>query len=294
VRSTGSNAGWGAGEWLVVEADESDRSLLKLAPRIAVLTNAELDHHATYSSQRDVDETFRAFLAMAEHVVLGDEPGLERFPGSVARAEHVALEPGGSRFEYEGATVALPVPGEHNVRNAAAALAACRLAGAEPRDAAAALADFTGAGRRFEHVGATAAGALVVDDYAHHPTEVRATLAAARTLNPRRVVAVFQPHLFSRTARQQREFGAALALADLVVVLDVYPARERAEDYPGVSGRLVAAAAADAAHGRTVAWLPDFDAAEAFLRAELRAGDLLLTLGAGNVDALGRRLLAGV
>jgi UDP-N-acetylmuramate--alanine ligase len=293
VRSTGTNAGWGAGEWLIVEADESDRSLLKLAPRIGVLTNAELDHHATYSSQRDVDETFRAFLAMAAQVVLGDEPDLTRFHGSVARPEHVELEPGGSRFSVDGVPVTLAIPGEHNARNAAAALAAAALAGAPPAAAAAAMADFTGAGRRFERVGTTPVGALVVDDYAHHPTEVRATIAAARTLEPARVVAVFQPHLFSRTARQHREFGAALALADLVVVLDVYPARERAEDYPGVTGRLVAEAAADAAGGRPVAWLPDFDSAERFVRAELREGDLLLTLGAGNVDALGRRLLAG-
>jgi UDP-N-acetylmuramate--alanine ligase len=187
--------------------------------------------------------------------------------------------------------VELPVPGAHNVRNAAAALAACALAGADPAAAATALASFGGAGRRFERLGTTAAGAAVVDDYAHHPTEVRATIAAARTLEPRRVVAVFQPHLFSRTRHQFREFGAALALADLVVVLDVYPARERAEDFPGVSGRLVAAAAADAAAGRPVAWLPGFDAAERFLRAELAEGDLLLTLGAGDVDALGRRLV---
>jgi UDP-N-acetylmuramate--alanine ligase len=131
----------------------------------------------------------------------------------------------------------------------------------------------------------------VVDDYAHHPTEVRATIAAARTLEPRRVVAVFQPHLFSRTRHQFREFGAALALSDLAVVLDVYPARERAEDFPGVTGRLVAAATADSSGGRRVAWLPGFDEAERFLRAELREGDLLLTLGAGNVDALGRRLV---
>jgi UDP-N-acetylmuramate--alanine ligase len=293
VRSTGSNAGWGAGEWLVVEADESDRSLLKLAPRTAVLTNAELDHHATYSSQRDVDDTFRAFLDMAEDVVLGDEPGMTRFRGSVARPEHVELEPGGSRFTLDGVQVTLAVPGAHNARNAASALAAVALAGARLEDAAAALASFTGAGRRFERLGRTAAGALVVDDYAHHSTEVRATILAARTLNPRRVVAVFQPHLYSRTARQQREFGEALALADVVVVLEIYPARERAEDYPGITGRLVAAAAADAAGGRPVAWLPDFDAAERFLRAELREGDLLLTLGAGNVDALGRRLVAG-
>ncbi len=296
VRSTGSNAGWGAGEWLVVEADESDRSLLELAPTIAVLTNAELDHHATYASQRDVDDTFRAFLAMADHVVLGDEPGLTRFPGTVASPQHVELEPGGSTFAFGDTTVTLTVPGEHNARNAAAALAAARLAGADPAAAAAALADFSGAGRRFERLGVTATGAQVVDDYAHHPTEVRATIAAARTLAPQRVVAVFQPHLFSRTRHQFREFGAALAQADLVVVLDVYPARERAEDFPGVTGRLVAAAAADAADGRRVAWLPRFDDAEAFLRTELRAGDLLLTLGAGDVDALGRRLVeqAGV
>jgi UDP-N-acetylmuramate--alanine ligase len=274
----------------VVEADESDRSLLKLAPRIAVLTNAELDHHATYASQRDVDDTFRAFLGLAEEVVLGDEPDLERFPGRVARPEAVALQPSGSRFVYEGVEVVLPVPGVHNARNAATALAACALAGADLREAAGALADFGGAGRRFERVGTTASGALVVDDYAHHPTEVRATIAAARTLGPRRVVAVFQPHLFSRTRHQYREFGAALAEADLVALVDIYPARERAEDFPGVTGRLVAAAAADAAGGRRVAWLPGFDEAERFLRAELRDGDLLLTLGAGSIDALGRRL----
>jgi UDP-N-acetylmuramate--alanine ligase len=292
VRSTGSNAAWGTGEWLVVEADESDRSLLKLTPRIAVLTNAELDHHATYSSQRDVDETFRAFVAKADDVVLGDEPGLARFPGTTAEPEDVELEPGGSRFAFDGVGVKLAIPGAHNARNAATALAACRLAGADLAQAAAALADFSGAGRRFERVGTTPGGALVIDDYAHHPTEVRATIAAARTLSPRRVVAVFQPHLFSRTAHQYREFGVALAQADLVVVLDVYPARERAEDFPGVTGRLVAAAAADAAGGRRVAWLPQFEDAERFLRTELFDGDLLLTLGAGNVDELGRRLLS--
>src|SRR5688572_24518524 len=276
VRSTGSNAGWGSGDWLVVEADESDRSLLELAPRIAVLTNAELDHHATYASQRDVDDTFRAFLRLGGDVVLGDEPGLERFAGQVARPEHVELEPGGSRFSFRSVPVELAVPGAHNARNAACALAACELAGADPAAAAAALAGFGGAGRRFERLGVTAAGGLVVDDYAHHPTEVRATIAAARTLEPGRVVAVFQPHLFSRTRHQYREFGEALAEADVVAVLDVYPARERAEDFPGVTGHLVAAAAADAAAGRRVAWLPGFDEAERFLRAELRSGDLVL------------------
>ena len=296
VRSTGANAGWGTGGWLVVEADESDRSLLELSPTIAVLTNAELDHHATYASRRDVDATFGAFLALAEQAVVWDRPELtaladpERLTTFDVPAATLELHPGGSRFELDGVEVALSVPGAHNARNAAAALTAARLAGIDLAAAAAALGDFTGAGRRFERLGTTPAGAEVVDDYAHHPTEVRATLEAARTLGPRRVVAAFQPHLYSRTARQAREFGVALALADVVVVLDVYPARERTEDHPGITGRLVAASAAAAANGRRVAWLPGFSEAEAFLRAELREGDLLLTLGAGDVDALGRAL----
>src|SRR5688500_11172616 len=261
VRSTGSNAGWGAGEWLVVEADESDRSLLELAPAIAVLTNAELDHHTTYSSQRDVDETFRAFLALARRAtVVWDRPGLLALaPEGVTLVPFDAepeLTAGGSRFALDGATVELGVPGTHNARNAAAALTAARLAGADPAAAATALRDFEGAGRRFERLGTTPQGAAVVDDYAHHPTEVAATIEAARTLAPRRVIAVFQPHLYSRTARQAAEFGAALAAADEVVVLDVYPARERAEDFPGVSGLLVARAAAAAGAGSRVAWVP--------------------------------------
>jgi UDP-N-acetylmuramate--alanine ligase len=132
----------------------------------------------------------------------------------------------------------------------------------------------------------------VYDDYAHHPTEVAATIAAARTLAPARLVAVFQPHLFSRTRALAREFGRALAGADVVVVLAVYPARERADDFPGVDGRLVAVAAADAAHGHTVAWLPSFDDASRFLSEALRAGDLCLAMGAGDVDSLARSLVA--
>jgi UDP-N-acetylmuramate--alanine ligase len=297
VRSTGANAGWGSGEWLIVEADESDRSLLKLEPTIAVLTNAELDHHTTYASQRDVDETFRAFLAKAREAVVWARPELLALAGGTAATPFDVPDPeltaGGSRFALDGVAVELPVPGAHNARNAAAALTAARLAGADLAAAAAALRDFAGAGRRFERLGKTASGALVVDDYAHHPTEVAATLAAARTLAPRRLVAAFQPHLYSRTQREARHFGHALAAADLAVVLDVYPARERAEDYPGVSGLLVAEATYDAAGGRRVAWMRDLESARRFLAAELRAGDLLLTLGAGDVDGLGRALLAG-
>jgi UDP-N-acetylmuramate--alanine ligase len=190
----------------------------------------------------------------------------------------------------DGVRVELAVPGAHNVENALAAIAACRAAGVSPAEAAAPLGGFSGAGRRFEDHGRTASGARVVDDYAHHPTEVRATLEAARTLQPERLVACFQPHLYSRTRELAREFGKALALADVVVVLDVYPARELGADFPGVSGLLVAQAAADAAGGRSVWWLPSHEEAERFLENELREGDLLVTLGAGDVDRVARDL----
>ena len=280
----------------MVEADESDRSMLSLHVDVAVVTNVELDHHATYGSLAEVREAFRALLAGAPQAVLWDRPDVLALRGD---APHVAfdvpapaLDGGGSTFEWRGRTVRLAIPGAHNARNAAAALEAVALAGADPAAAVAALADFAGAGRRFQALGTTSSGARVIDDYAHHPTEVAATIDAARTLAPGRVVAVFQPHLYSRTQRLARDFGAALARADVAAVLDVYPARERAEDFPGVTGLLVAEAAADAAGGRPVLWLPTFDAAEPVLGDLLRAGDLCLVLGAGDVDELGRRLVA--
>ena len=164
------------------------------------------------------------------------------------------------------------MPGLHNAVNAAGALTASALAGADPARAAAALADFRGARRRFELLGSTEKQIPIYDDYAHHPTEVAATIAAARTLAPARLVAVFQPHLYSRTRALAREFGRALAGADIVVVLAVYPARERAEDFPGVDGHLIAAATADAAGGRPVAWMPSFDDARRFLSRDAARG----------------------
>jgi UDP-N-acetylmuramate--alanine ligase len=294
------NAAWGAGDWAVIEADESDRSFLKLARDVAVVLNVELDHHSTYRSLGELTEAFADFARPARVRVLGPGVGLPGDGEEVGfgieagdlRAEQVDLSPGGSRFRVNGAQVELRVPGRHNVLNALGALAACRALGLEVAEAARTLAGFRGAGRRFQDHGRTASGARVFDDYAHHPTEVRATLEAARTLEPRRLVACFQPHLYSRTRKLAREFGAALALADLVVVLEIYPARERAEDFPGVSGLLVARAAADAAHGRPVWWLPRMDDAERWLAGELDARDVLLTLGAGNVDELARRLTA--
>jgi UDP-N-acetylmuramate--alanine ligase len=295
LQSTGSNAAWGSGEWIVVEADESDRSLLKLDPDVAVLTNAELDHHATYASRLDLEQTFRVFMARAgAGAVVWDRPELRALCPAGAHtydAPDVTLSARGSRFDWHGLDVALSVPGAHNAVNAAGALTAADLAGADAARAVEALRDFRGARRRFELLGETAANVPVYDDYAHHFTEVAAAIAAARTLEPARLVTVFQPHLFSRTRSLARELGVALAAADIAAVLAVYPARERAEDFPGVQGRLVAAAAADAAAGRAVAWVPGFDDAGRFLAATLRRGDLCLLMGAGDIDALGRSLV---
>jgi UDP-N-acetylmuramate--alanine ligase len=299
LRAAGTNAAWGEGELAVIEADESDRSFLKLARDVAVVTNVELDHHATFRSLGELERAFAEFTAPASERIHWERVRLPGSPptltygttGGDLRAEGVELLPLGSRFRVEGVEVELGVPGEHNVLNALAALAACRSGGVPLAEAAPALKGFTGAGRRFEEHGATPSGARVFDDYAHHPTEVQATLEAARTLAPARLVAVFQPHLYSRTRELAARFGRALALADLVVVVDVYPARERAEDFPGVSGLLVAGAAAQAARGRPVWWVPELEEARARLEGELRAGDVVLTMGAGDVDRVAKELV---
>jgi UDP-N-acetylmuramate--alanine ligase len=317
-----ANSHWSEGEWLVIEADESDRSMLALSIEIAVLTNVELDHHASFRSLAELREAFAAFLARASRaIVVWDRPDLIELtrrppriavsefllsarPSFAARRPPAGVEvvaydapaplavPAGSSFAWRGRSVTLAVPGAHNALNATAALEAACLAGADEHRAPAWLAGFAGAGRRFQLVGTGPAGAVVFDDYAHHPTEVTATLQAARTLAPQRLVAVFQPHLYSRTAMLAREFGQALAHADVIAVLDVYPARERAEDHPGVSGLTIARAAAERAHGRTVLWLPDFAAARPALASVLRAGDLCVVMGAGDVDVLARELVA--
>ncbi len=291
------NAGWSAGEWLVVEADESDRSMLSLDAEVALLTNVELDHHAAFSSLEDLRSAFREFLAGARHAVVWDRAellALREGPVVPYDAAGVALLAGGSSFDWHGLEVRLAVPGAHNAIDAAGALEVARIAGADIALAIEGLAAFRGAGRRFQRVGETAQGAQVYEDYAHHPTEIAATLQGARTLVHERLVAVFQPHLYSRTAILAREFGIALALADVIVVLDVYPARERAQEHPGVSGLLVAEAAADAAAGRPVYWLPRFADAEPVLRAMLGEGDLVVVMGAGDVDTLARALTGAV
>ncbi len=294
LRSSGRNAAWGSSEWLVVEADESDRSMLLLNVEIAVVTNVELDHHTTYGSLAELRTAFAEFLEQPEQAVIADQPELLELRGARPvvpfSLDGLELSAGGSSFNWRGQQVQLPAAGEHNAKNALAALEAVALAGVEPTAAVAAVASFGGVGRRFETLGRSQAGALLIDDYAHHPTEIAATIAAARTLAPERLVAVFQPHLFSRTERLAADFGRALAQADLIVVLDIYRSRERPEDFPGVDGRLIAAATADAASGREVCWTPTFEDARRLLEQRLRAGDCCLILGAGDIRALGEDL----
>jgi UDP-N-acetylmuramate--alanine ligase len=310
-----ANASWGAGGWLVAEADESDRSFLRLSPEIAVVTNIELDHHTTYGSLLELEQAFQSFLARLPArgtAVVWDRPELRRLaPEGRALRSYGIDDPASSgadlvarglvqdgpltRFELARAgeavcEVVLPVPGRHNVLNALAALCACELAGCDVEQAARSLTGFRAAGRRFEQR-AQARGVLVFDDYAHHPSEVAATLEAARALEPGRLIAVFQPHLYSRTLHLHRELGCALARADVVVVLDVYPARERPEgELAGVSGKLVADACADAAGGRPVWWLPTLEEAESVIAGQLAEGDLVVTLGAGDIERLAERL----
>ncbi len=259
------NAGWGAGEWVVAEADESDASFLELKPEIAVITNVEMDHHSHWGSVAQLRAAF------------------DRFAAGARVAEFDVSSPG-------PADLPLAVPGDHNLQNARAALAAVALAGLDVDAAAAALADFPGVRRRLELKGERD-GAAIYDDYAHHPTEVRAALAALREVGGERLIAVFQPHLYSRTKAFAEQFGAALAAADEVVVLDVYPAREQpVGELEGVDGLLVARAAADRMGGRRVTWAPTLDRAREAVGPRLGPGRVLVTLGAGDVFRLGEEL----
>ena len=288
-----ANAGWGEGEWVVAEADESDASFLRLRPEVAVITNVEMDHHSRWGSLAELHEAFAAFAGPARGVVRpADEemPWLERAGGEVVRFDGESPGP---------AELSLAVPGEHNRRNARAALAALQLAGADVAAAARALAGFRGVHRRLELKGSRGP-VHIYDDYAHHPTEVRAALSALREQGPSRLVVVFQPHLYSRTKALAEEFGAALALADEAAVLDVYPAREEpVGELAGVSGLRVAQAAAERGGGRPVWWLPELALARRAWSDRLDhnpelygEGTVLVTIGAGDVFKLGEALVA--
>ena len=305
VPQLGGNAGPGGGPLLVAEADESDGSLSLLRPRVAVVTNLELDHHARFASLADLRELIAEWtmtlppggtLVQHESLSLPTEATVARFGYGDVEWQVSAVEQGGGQTGFwlrtpEGTPlhVTLSVPGAHNALNAAAAIAALHaLAGVEPAEAAQAVSGFTGAGRRFELRGERD-GAWIVDDYAHHPSEVAAGIEAARAWAPGRVVVCFQPHLYSRTEALAFGFGRALVAADEVVVTEIYGAREQPVE--GVTAKLIVDAVSEARPGMPLAYQPSLDESAGYLRGRIRRGDMVVTMGAGDVRRVGDMLL---
>jgi UDP-N-acetylmuramate--alanine ligase len=312
LRVSGTGARLGKSDYLVAEADEYDRSFLRLAPIVAVITSIDTDHLDTYGDLAAIQQAFAAFADRVPFfgrvIACLDDPNIQAIlpelrgrrlltyglsPQADLQAVAVAPHPTGSRFTVRShdrgdlGAIDLPMVGAHNVENALAASGVGLALGLDFAGIARALDTFGGVHRRFEVLGGWR-GATVVDDYAHHPTEVAATLEAARQSCPKgRLHAVFQPHLFTRTRDHAEAFGRALLLADRAVVTDVYPSREK--PIPGVTGELVVAAAKASGHHHAT-YCPDWRAAEEVLLPGVEAGDLVLTLGAGDIYRLARQL----
>ena len=305
LNESGSGARSGGGDRFVLEADESDGSFLMTDPAIGIVTNVEVDHVDFYPGGRaEIESAFAEFISRCGHVVAcGDDVGAmaaARLAGVDAetygvgagcawRLEIEHLGPGGARGAVRapnGARVALrlPVDGAHNLLDAVAAIATASCEGVEPAAAAEALTSFGGVHRRFEHRG-SARGADFYDDYGHVPTELAVTLDVARRTGPRRLVAVFQPHRYSRTQALWRELGASLVDADVIVVTDVYGADQ--DPIPGVTGKLVVDGAAEADPSSRIVYLPHRQDVVSFLDREVREGDLVVTMGCGDVWMLG-------
>ncbi len=261
VPQLGGNAGAGAG-WLVVEGDESDRSIGSLAPQIAVITNIELDHHSTYASEAELRAFFAEWLETVPHVVRS--------------------------WELVPVELELAVPGDHNRQNAAAALAALELAGVRRSDAEAAIVRFAGVGRRFELVGEQG-GVTVYDDYGHNPTELEVTLRTARSLTSGRVIAVYQPHVVERTRQLHQALGQALGLADAAIVTDIIGARDAPRE--GVSGKLVVDSLPPCVRA---GWAPSPADAASLALAWSRPGDLVITFGVGEPWKIAHAIVDGL
>ena len=298
LNDVGTNARSGKGELVVAESDESDGSFLLLDPFIAIVTNIELDHVDYWNDLEALRNGFSEFLAHRQaggKVVLPvAEAGLADDAITFGEGGDVsAQDVEAGRFTLvtptASAPVTLRVPGDHNVANALAAAAACLSVGLDVAAIASGLGAFAGVERRFQIRG-SASGVTVIDDYAHHPSEIRATLTAARTGRWERVVALFQPHRYTRTAALAPEFGSSFGAADRIVITDVYGAGE--EPVPGVTGKLIADAICERLPGRAVAYIPHRAELLTYLSKSCRSGDALLTLGAGDVNSIGEELLA--
>jgi len=307
----GSGARLGKGDFMVAEADESDRSFLKLTPTIAVVTNIDREHLDTYRDLADVQDAFVGFLNKVPFygacVLCLDDPPIQDVlprierrvvsyglsPQARVSARDVALGPTGSSFgvavdDRSLGPITLSVPGAHNVANALAAVAVGLDLELDFTAIRAGLESFTGVDRRFQMRG-EAGGVLVIDDYGHHPTEIRATLETLRRrAGSRRTVVLFQPHRFTRTQALWDEFCKAFLQSDLLLLTDIYPASE--EPIPGITAEALAQAIAERGH-RQVAWAGDLKAASDRLAEEAREGDVVLTLGAGSVWTAGEELL---
>lgn len=313
LNESGSNARAGSGDVAVAEADESDGSFLLLSPDVAIVTNIEEDHLDFYSGRLEIEAAFRRFCEQSSSVIAcGDDAsvrvvleGLDVPAVTYGFAPHndAVIEErtgdggnarGHMRLGESDVEIRLSVPGRHNLLNAAAVILAARAVGVDPATAARALNGYRGVRRRFELRG-EAGGARFVDDYAHHPSEVAATLAAARSTRPRRLVAVFQPHRYTRTAAMWRALGESLAGADVVVVTDVYAASEA--PIPGVTGKLLVDALLEVSPGTRAAYLPRRFELAPYLAPRVRPGDLVLSLGAGDItmlpDEVMERLVSG-
>jgi UDP-N-acetylmuramate--alanine ligase len=308
---TGSGARAGGGELFVAEADESDGSFLLMSPAIGVVTNVDLDHVDFYRGGREeIEAAFTSFASRCEHVVVcaDDAPAMRSVAAanvpsttygtsnrSKVRVEIVAVGPGGARADVlvDGArhALVLAVDGAHNVLNAAAAVATAHLLGVEPSVAVEALGAYTGVHRRFERRG-EARGAAFYDDYGHVPAELEVTLDVARRTRPDRLIAVFQPHRYSRTLALWPELGSSLVQADVVVVTDVFGAEQ--DPIPGVTGKLVVKGISASAPRKRVVYLPHRGEVVEFLQREVRPGDLVITMGCGDVWMLGDAALAGI
>jgi UDP-N-acetylmuramate--alanine ligase len=307
LNESGSGARAGGGAFFVAETDESDGSFLLLHPEVGIVTNVEEDHLDFYRDGEEIRSAFAQFAGQCERlIVCGDDPGVREVLASTGREDAITygVDEGNAATlgpDGDGAVLHLPdgeavrldlqVPGLHNLRNAAAVVLAATLAGVDAAAASASLRAFSGVRRRFELRG-EAGGATFVDDYAHHPTEIAATLRAASGRSAERVLAVFQPHRYTRTRALWRALGESLGEADLVVVTDVYDAGE--QPIPGISGKLLIDALAEARPSMRMAYLPRRGDVLRFLEREVRPGDLVLTLGAGDITMVSEEILERV
>lgn len=311
VNAFGTNAASGAGDHYVVEADESDGSLLYLAPSVAVITNVEADHLDHYGTLQEVEQTFDRFAERTGEagtvIACADDPGSAALAARCRarvltygtaetadiRCADIVTSGAGHRFSVampDGGRIegSVDVPGVHNVLNATAALAVAFILGVDVVSAASALGRFSGVKRRFDRLGEVR-GVSVVDDYAHHPTEVRATLAAAQSSSDGRVWVVFQPHRYSRTAALAAEFGEAFGDADRLVLMEVYSAGE--VPVPGVTGKTIVDEVLRFDPRTRVAYLPHPAEIPRYLAKSVRSGDLVLTMGAGDVTLVGPEIM---